>query len=128
MTFTTSKARQAFTDIDPREFVTLNDPPLLIDVRSQLEYQTGHVPGAVNLSLPRLLLGSIPMLRSLVWPEWFRDIEKDRTVAVICLSAHRSPIAADYLAKQGFDRVWNLIGGMLEWKRLGLETRSGKQP
>jgi rhodanese-related sulfurtransferase len=48
-------------------------------------------------------------------------------VAVICLTAHRSPIAAQQLVKSGFTRVYNITGGMVEWRHLGLKTEAKAQ-
>lgn len=108
------------TPISPQEFSRLPDPPLLIDVRSRFEYRLGHAPKAVNLSLPRILMGRVPWLQNWVLPQWFRELPKDRPIAVICLTAHRSPMAADALLKSGFQQVFDLTGGMVEWQRLGL--------
>jgi len=123
-----SSAHPTVTQLSPKAFAQLANPPLLIDVRSQIEYAAGHAPNAMNLSLPRLLLGSIPALRRWVLPQWFRDLPKDQPIAVICLTAHRSPIAARQLVTAGFTPVFNLTGGMMEWWQAGLETRAGKQP
>ncbi|MBE9168459.1 rhodanese-like domain-containing protein [Pleurocapsales cyanobacterium LEGE 06147] len=111
-------------NVSPQEFVELSNPPLLIDVRSQLEYAMFHAPDAINLSLPRILLGGIPWLRRWVLPEWFQDLSSARAIAVICLTAHRSPIAAKQLIKAGFTKVYNITGGMREWQRLGLPIKS----
>ncbi|WP_287456248.1 rhodanese-like domain-containing protein [Leptolyngbya sp. UWPOB_LEPTO1] len=111
---------ETVVDLSPTEFTHLPDSPLLIDVRSSLEYVTGHAPNARNLSLPRILLG----LGISKWflPQWFQELSKDQAIAVICLTAHRSPIAARQLLKAGFTRVYNISGGMVEWRRLGLKT------
>lgn len=114
------------TDISPQVFVQQANPPLLIDVRSQFEYVRGHAPTALNLSLPRILLGRVPMLERWVLPGWFCKLEKEQPIAVICLTAHRSPIAATQLAKAGFKQVFNITGGMREWQQLGLEIHTGK--
>jgi rhodanese-related sulfurtransferase len=128
MTSTTSTPQQpTVTDLSPQEYMRQSNPPRLIDVRSQLEYRSGHAPGAINLSLPRIMLGGIPGIRRWVLPEWFRQLPRDEPVAVVCLSAHRSPLAADRLAKWGFSQVYNISGGMLEWQRSGLETVKGNE-
>jgi len=111
-------------DCSPQEFVESPNPPLLIDVRSGFEYAMGHAPSAINLSLPRILIGMIPMFRRWVLPQWFQDLPKDKPIAVICLTAHRSPIAAKQLAKAGFTKVFNITGGMVEWRQLGLEIQT----
>lgn len=41
------------------------------------------------------------MLRSWMLPEWFQQLSPDQAIAVICLTAHRSPIAAAQLVKAG---------------------------
>lgn len=112
--------------LSPQEFTQLPNSPLLIDVRTQLEYSTGHAPTAVNLSLHRLLMGKSRWFRNWVLPQWFRDLPKDKPVAVICLTAHRSPIAAEFLVKEGFTTVFNITGGMMEWRRLGYSICTGK--
>ncbi|MEQ8462490.1 rhodanese-like domain-containing protein [Coleofasciculus chthonoplastes] len=111
-------------DCSPQEFVHSPNQPLLIDVRSGFEYAMGHAPSAINLSLPRIIIGMIPMFRRWVLPQWFQDLPKDKPIAVICLTAHRSPIAAKQLAKAGFAKVFNITGGMVEWRRLGLEIQT----
>lgn len=74
-------------DLSPTELAQLPNPPLLIDVRSSLEYFTGHAPNARNLSLPRVLMGL--SLTQWFLPRWFRELSKEQPIAVICLTAHR---------------------------------------
>ncbi len=107
-------------DLSPIEFTQLPSPPLLIDVRSSLEYFTGHAPNARNLSLPRILMGL--SLTQWFLPQWFRELSKEQPIATICLTAHHSPIAAKKLADAGFTTVYNITGGMIEWRRSGLKT------
>jgi len=116
---------ETVVDLSPTELTHLPDSPLLIDVRSSLEYVTGHAPNARNLSLPRILLG-LGISRWFL-PRWFQELSKDQSIAVICLTAHRSPIAARQLLKAGFTSVYNISGGMVEWRRLGLRTESKTQ-
>ncbi|KPQ31824.1 MAG: Rhodanese-related sulfurtransferase [Phormidesmis priestleyi Ana] len=117
-----SQSIPTVVDLSPIDFAQVPKATVLIDVRSGLEYLTGHAPGARNLSLPRLLLGLGPWQGFL--PQWFRSLPHDQPIAVICLTAHRSPIAAKHLAKSGFTRVYNITGGMVKWRRLGLKTHA----
>jgi rhodanese-related sulfurtransferase len=112
-------------DLSPTEFAQLPNPPLLIDVRSSLEYFTGHAPNARNLSLPRILMGL--SLTQWFLPQWFQEFSKEQPIAVICLTAHRSPMAAKKLADVGFSTVYNITGGMMEWRRSGLKTEMRTQ-
>ncbi|MEB3283601.1 MAG: rhodanese-like domain-containing protein [Lyngbya sp.] len=118
---TSSTHQQAVINLSPAEFLDQPSLPLLIDVRSQLEYKTGHAFNARNLSLPRIIMG-VGLGWGWMLPKWFRELPKDQPIAVICLTAHRSPIAANQLLKTGFTQVFNITGGMVEWKLLGLQT------
>ncbi|MGB7275632.1 MAG: rhodanese-like domain-containing protein [Geitlerinemataceae cyanobacterium] len=119
-----SSVRSLVTHLSPSDFHNLPNPPFLIDVRSGFEYRMFHAPGAINLSLPRLLMGTIPGWRRWLYPQWFRALPKNEPVATICLTSHRSPIAAEYLVKSGFTQVFNISGGMMKWRQLGLEICS----
>lgn len=127
MTATTS-FKPSVTNLSPQEFQQLSHPPLLIDVRSQFEYVRGHAQGALNLSLPRILMAQNAYLRQFILPHWFRELPKEQPIAIICLTAHRSPIAAKSLLKLGFNKVFNVTGGMREWWQLNYPNCTGKQP
>ena len=92
----------------------------------KLEYNQFHAPNAINLSLPRILMNNAPWLRRYFVPQWFQELPKDEPVALICLTAHRSPIAAQQLIKAGFTKVHHITGGMMEWQKLRLPTCKNK--
>ena len=125
MTSITNSPSQVI-DLSPQEFTQLANPPRLIDVRSKFEYGMFHAPEAINLSLPRILMGSNSWLQPWVLPQWFKELPKDEPIALICLTAHRSPMAAEQLIKAGFTEVYNITGGMMEWRGLGLPICQGK--
>jgi glyoxylase-like metal-dependent hydrolase (beta-lactamase superfamily II)/rhodanese-related sulfurtransferase len=79
---------------------------LLLDVREPDEYrgELGHVPGSVLIPLREL------PARTGELAEW-----RDRDVIVICRAGVRSATAAAILTGLGFEHVWNLKGGMLDW-------------
>lgn len=112
-------------DLIPENYARLPNPPQLIDVRSGLEYSLFHAPNAINLSLHRILMGRIPVLKKWVLPHWFRSLPKDKAIALICLTAHRSPVAAQQLEKEGFRTVFNITGGMMAWQKAGLPVSKG---
>ncbi|MGI5818489.1 MAG: rhodanese-like domain-containing protein [Armatimonadota bacterium] len=72
---------------------------VVLDVRSASEYETGHIPGSVNVPLDELAA---------------RHGELDPNVPVVCVcsSAFRSLQAAHLLVSEGFDRVMYLEGGL----------------
>ena len=73
---------------------------VLIDVREANEFQTGHIPGAINVPLSRIDTISIP---------------KDKQVFVYCLRGTRSRQAAGKMKKMGYTKVKS-IGGIMRYK------------
>jgi rhodanese-related sulfurtransferase len=77
---------------------------VLLDVRTPLEFNWFHLPGAQNR--PDLLTGldNMPPLSS------------NKEMVVICMTGHRSPLVSYALQKKGYARVYNLAWGMVGWK------------
>ena len=77
---------------------------ILLDVRSDMEYSAGHIPGAVLL--PNETIGSdpIPQLP-----------DKDQLIMVYCRSGNRSKQAAEKLVRLGYTNVVE-IGGIHNWE------------
>ena len=74
----------------------------VIDVRTLAEYQSGHVPGALNVPLDTL------QEVSAAW-------NKDQPVVVYCATGARSAEAASLLAQAGFRKIYNLEKGIAGW-------------
>lgn len=85
------------------------DAPLLLDVRTEQEWKTGHVTGSVNLPLSQ-------MHRRL------DEIPADREVALICRTGYRSSMAASLLESAGYSRLLDCVGGMDAWSASTLPT------
>jgi sulfur-carrier protein adenylyltransferase/sulfurtransferase len=88
-----------------------DDPPLLLDVREQDEWEQGSLPGAVHV--PRGFLES--RIEQLV-------PDRARQVLVYCSAGNRSAFAAKTLQELGYQNVASLTGGYTDWKRNGLPT------
>jgi len=56
--------------------------------------------------------------------------KKDAKVVLYCMSDRMSTIAAETLVRLGYTNVWNLIGGMVDWRQRGypLMTAPAKSP
>ena len=88
------------------------NPPVLVDVREESEYRgdLGHIAGSRLIPLRELPERA---------PVELADL-KDRDVVAICRVGVRSSTAAAILTGLGFERVWNLKGGMLDWNEARL--------
>ena len=77
---------------------------IVLDVREQSEYDSGHIPGAVLLPV-----GSIDEeTAAAVIPE------KDSTVLVYCRSGNRSKTTSSTLAGLGYTNIYE-FGGINTW-------------
>jgi rhodanese-related sulfurtransferase len=76
----------------------------ILDVRTGLEYNASHVPGAVHTPVTDFSSHLAGL-----------QLDKSRPVVAICLSAHRSIPAVRTLQKHGFRHACQLKGGMLSW-------------
>jgi glyoxylase-like metal-dependent hydrolase (beta-lactamase superfamily II)/rhodanese-related sulfurtransferase len=100
--------------LEPREVLARigsADPPLLIDVRQADEYsgELGHVRGTRLIPLRDLAKRAEELAGY-----------RPRDVVCICRAGVRSSTAVAMLSALGFERAWNMKGGMLDWHREGL--------
>lgn len=87
---------------------------VLLDVREMDEIESGALPGAVLL--PRGLLEKhvaehVP--------------NSDAPVYIYCSTGNRSALAGDILLKMGYQKIYNLAGGIERWRHLGLPLQGG---
>lgn len=79
------------------------DHEIFIDVRTEEEWQEGHLDDAVHFELVRLQKGELP------------EISKDASIAVYCRAGYRAQSALEILHGRGFLNVRN-AGGFDELK------------
>ncbi len=91
------------------EQINKGQPPVIVDVRSQYEYQFGHVPGAIHVPF---------------WTAFTTDkldsYEKKGTIVIYCEHGPRAGIAKLALRMSGFEDIDYLAGHMTAWKKAGL--------
>jgi rhodanese-related sulfurtransferase len=83
----------------------LDDGAVLVDVRTNQEWNAGHAPVARHLSLESLGRGA-------------SGLRQERVVVTICRTGARSTQAARMLASKGYT-VASVRGGMYAWQRSG---------
>lgn len=87
----------------------------VLDVRTPGEYEKGHLENAFNVN-------------------WNGDnflqkaeaLDKNKPVFVYCLSGGRSAAAANELRRNGFEKVYEMDGGMMQWRAANLPETSNK--
>jgi rhodanese-related sulfurtransferase len=87
------------------------DRSVVIDVREEYEFVSGHAPGAINLPLSGLV-------------DRLDEIPRDEPVYVICEHGGRSAQATEWLVARGIDAT-NVLGGTSAWRGSGLPVTMG---
>mgnify|MGYP001197328016 FL=1 len=82
--------------------------PVLLDVRTQSEYNDGHIQGAINIPHDQIL--KEPQLLSAY---------KDSQVVVFCRSGVRAGKVIEMLEGLGFKEIIDIDGDMLAWNEAG---------
>jgi len=86
-----------------REVEAAANNRFVLDVRSDAEWNSGHIAGATHI-----MLGDLPGRLT--------DLPRDVAITAVCGSGYRSSIAASLLAAHGFKGVLNMSGGMGAWR------------
>ena len=88
---------------EAKERMDKDDKVVILDVRTEEEYQEGHVPGAIVI--PNETISSEPL-------EELPDM--DQEILGYCRSGNRSAQAAKKLAEAGYTQVYD-FGGIIDW-------------
>lgn len=83
------------------------DPLLVLDSRSPAEWQVSRLAGARLVDYEGFT------------PKVLQDISPQQPLAVYCTIGYRSEKIAQQLKEAGFKQVYNLFGGIIEWKNKG---------
>lgn len=92
------------TPAELKEWLTEHKTFKLIDVREVWEH-TAYNIGGTNIPLGEIITRK-------------KEIDNELPVIVYCEKGIRSVIAIQRLETLGFDKLYNLQGGMSEWKML----------
>ncbi|MBD1420131.1 thioredoxin domain-containing protein [Sphingobacterium chuzhouense] len=104
---------QAFADkIEEVEYLQL------VDVRTPEEFEKGHIKDAINIDW-----------NGTDFTEQIAMLDTEKPVFVYCLSGGRSSKAVEKLEEMGFEQIYELPGGMMEWRANNLpeSTASGME-
>ncbi|ALO35256.1 hypothetical protein CMT41_11390 [Colwellia sp. MT41] len=93
--------------------------PLIIDLREAVELENGLLPGAVHIPRGVLEMRITSLVRVADTKEPLLTLAQ-QNIYLYCQSGARSALAAQSLAKMGFDKVYSLTGGASEWRNKNL--------
>ena len=123
---------QNVTAEEAKEILDNDNNVVYIDVRTENEFMSGHVPSAVNIPVVLPDPATRQMKQN---PEFVRVVSahfpKNKRIIVGCQMGGRSQLAAQILGQEGFEAVSNMQGGFggardamgrtvaLGWSQLG---------
>ena len=88
---------------EAKEIMDSEEGYIILDVRTQEEYDQGHIPGAIVISHEKIEEKAEEVLT-----------DKNQLILVYCRSGRRSKIAAEALAELGYTNIKE-FGGIIDW-------------
>ena len=88
---------------EAKELMDTQTGYIILDTRTQEEYDQGHIPGAIVLPYDEVMEKAEGILT-----------DKDQLILVYCRSGRRSKIAANDLVKLGYTNIRE-FGGIIDW-------------
>lgn len=101
------KPREAFSMVSQRGDL------YLLDVRTPGEYRQAHLDGAHLIPIDE-------------FAKRLAEVPKNRPILVYCAVGSRSAQAANFLARQGYQEIYNLDGGIYSWAQNGYPFVQGQ--
>ncbi len=92
-----------------REQITSKKDIQIVDVRTAGEYESGHLSGALNIDY-----------NGNDFEQKILTLDKSKPTYIYCLSGGRSASAMAFMVKNGFRNVYNMKGGIMQWKAASL--------
>src|SRR5262245_40739391 len=111
-----AQVRHLITEVDAEEVDQARrepDPPRIVDVREQYEWDAGHIPGAELIPL-----GTVTGVAAEKLPD------KSERIVLHCAAGVRSAVAAYQLQQLGYTNVSSMAGGFSAWRELGLDVEA----
>ena len=88
---------------EAKAIMDIEEGYIILDARTQEEYDQGHIPGAIVISYEEIMEKAEDVLT-----------DKDQLILVYCRSGRRSKIAAEALVELGYTNIKE-FGGIIDW-------------
>ncbi len=108
---TASSEDKFLKDVNPKEFKQIinSQDVIILDVRTPQEVAQGHIEGCSMINyLDESFLDKLSL------------VNKSKTICVYCKSGGRSNKACKILQEKGFNKIYQLEGGIMAWENEGL--------
>ena len=114
-----AEARAKIREVDPAAFHADSAGVVVIDVREPSEFETGHIPGSINI--PRGVLEfQVDAHPAVAHVSDQALSHKDKAIVVVCRTGGRAALSAVNLQRLGFADVRSIAGGVIAWGEAGM--------
>ncbi|TFH50324.1 MAG: rhodanese-like domain-containing protein [Methanothrix sp.] len=84
---------------------------VILDVRTPQEYSSGHLKDSINLDF-----------RSPSFLDELARLDRNNVYLVYCRTGIRSGRCVQHMGSMGFRYLYDMAGGLIEWRRVGYEV------
>ena len=107
------EARKSGPSVTPQQAINLinSEQGVFVDLRDAAEYKQGHIVESVHIPSAKLAERIVEL-----------EKYKQKPVILVCKMGQQAAAAGKQLKASGFDRVYKMTGGMMEWGNLQLPT------
>ena len=92
--------------IVPADFFEKSKNQIIVDIRTPQEFADGHIEGAINLNVfDKAFITKIA------------EFDKTKPIFMYCRSGNRTSSASKKIANLGFEKVYDLQGGIKNWAK-----------
>jgi rhodanese-related sulfurtransferase len=108
---TSTNSTYGYEDVtvdEAQQLIGENSNLIILDVRTQSEFDSGHIVNAILIPVGELA-------------DRLGELDETKTILVYCQKGVRSAQASEVLIDGGFCQVFNLEGGIIAWEEVGAE-------
>ena len=109
------ESRKSGPAVSPQQAITMvnSQQGLFLDIRDAGDYKAGHIVDAMHLPAAKLetRIGEL-------------EKHKNKPIVLVCKMGQQASAAGKTLKANGFEHVYKMTGGMMEWGNLQLPTIS----
>ena len=107
------ETRKSGPSLSPQQAINMvnGQDGLFLDLRDGVDYKQGHIVEALNIPVAKL-------------PSRMAELEKykARPIVLVCKMGQQASVAGKQLKAAGYEEVYKMSGGMMEWGNLQLPT------
>jgi len=107
------ESRKSGPSVSPQQAINLinSEDGVFLDLRDAADYKQGHIVEALNIPATKV-------------ESRLTELEKHKSspIVLVCKMGQQSGAAGKQLKANGFERVYKMTGGMMEWSNLQLPT------